>query len=83
MWSEVDELEQYLRSSQDEPELDEAQLAILDGLLAQQTDEERDAGKTLAKVISDVGRPTFRPEFAYLAEQDAQLSAAMEDTNDP
>lgn len=72
MWSEVNELEQYLPTSRDELEFDEAQLALLDSLLAQQTVEERDAGKALAKVISDAGRSTFRPEFAYLADQNGQ-----------
>lgn len=65
MWPRVDELEGYLLpTAHGEPELTDEQLDVLDTLLAEQTDETREQGRRLARVLSWLDKPTYRLEFA-------------------
>lgn len=65
MWPRVDELEDHLLpTTSGEPELTDEQLDVLDTLLAEQTDETREQGRRLARVLSWLDKPTYRLEFA-------------------
>ncbi|KAF7551638.1 hypothetical protein G7Z17_g4887 [Cylindrodendrum hubeiense] len=65
MWPRVDELEYYLLPAMlGEPELTSEQLVVLDSLLAEQTDEAREQGRQMARVLSWLDKPTYHLEFA-------------------
>ncbi|KAH6890525.1 hypothetical protein B0T10DRAFT_606004 [Thelonectria olida] len=71
LWMQLDQLKDCLVSAnRGEPELTDDQLAIVDKLLAEQSKEEKEQGVRLGCLLTQLGEPTFRLEFAEIEEEE-------------